>query len=385
MPRRVSAFKPALELDEGPTLVVVAAQPESVAADVADDAAPQRVVEVEQNELAAASVLRPERGPDVSGRLGEDGRREGDLAGEPHPRGERVLAREHVPAGRIDDEGVRNRFEGVRDNQVDRRQCRTEALRPLEVAGPEAALPGWEDPRRHDQEPGLACGRDEQVGVLAGLTFKLGAGNGVAVGKIPKAGDDTIGLGPHYRALRRAFEERRIQQGALDLSERAERHVDRRRLVGAFEVVCEVLDVEVGNEERPDGVGGARAVGGHHEALEIERRCPVSAAPLERVRVLVALGNQVDEADVQPMFVGEAHFGGDEEVQEEERIEAGPAPIRIVPGVTSMRSPFLRWALISPIAAASNRVAARDVSGDSTRRNIQSRPGPPNVRGDSGS
>ena len=58
MPRRVSALRASLEVDERLAGRVVAAEPQVLPADVADDAAPQRVVEVEHDELAGgASVV----------------------------------------------------------------------------------------------------------------------------------------------------------------------------------------------------------------------------------------------------------------------------------------------------------------------------------------
>ena len=54
MPRRVSRLQRALKVDEGLADRVVAAEAQLLPADVADDAAPERVVEVDDDELARA-------------------------------------------------------------------------------------------------------------------------------------------------------------------------------------------------------------------------------------------------------------------------------------------------------------------------------------------
>ena len=80
---------------------VVAAEAEVLPPDIADDAPPQRVVQIDEEDLAPAPQDRPQRRLDLGGGGAEQRRREGDLPQVPRLRIERIGAGRRRPAGCI--------------------------------------------------------------------------------------------------------------------------------------------------------------------------------------------------------------------------------------------------------------------------------------------
>ena len=191
----------ALEIREGLPHAVVTAELQVLPAHVADDAAPQRVIEVHDDELARRALQAANGGLHVLHGLLKDGVGERDFPLIPELRAERARARAHGPALRVEQEDVRRRRDRLRESEVHLQQRVGQAAVGLKIRHAETSLAAIEQPCRDEQRLHPRRRALQQRGELVHRSEELCRGGGLEIQPALESGDHLFRLRPHNREL----------------------------------------------------------------------------------------------------------------------------------------------------------------------------------------
>jgi hypothetical protein len=198
--------------------MIVPAEPDPFPAGLADHAAPERVVEIDHDELASGAQRTRHRGFEVGHRLLKDAIAVRHFSGEPHLRGHRARPCSLKPRGGIENEDGFVGGETVGKRQIHVRQKIPDAKPRPPVEHAVSPIVGRQCPCHHEDETGTRrildeCGSESLHLLHDPVEFDL-----LQRQSLGKSRDDGLGPRPDHAEI--DLVARRVEQRGIDLAER---------------------------------------------------------------------------------------------------------------------------------------------------------------------